>query len=159
MDDVVRVPRRIVDETQRFLRKQGQEFREGTVLWITNAARSTTETPITRIEIPEQEAPTILEGCYIIVPLAYRQALTRRLDSAGERIVAQVHSHPGEAFHSEVDDRFPVIHHRGAYSIVVPDFCEQPFSFATTAVYRLANWPEWQQLNTKEVARTFRGTP
>jgi hypothetical protein len=156
MDDQVRVSRRILDETQRFLRRQGMELREGIVLWITSAPRTAAETPITRVVVPEQDAPTILEGCYIIVPLAYRQRLTRELDAAGERIVAQVHSHPGEAFHSDVDDRYPVVHHQGAYSLVVPDFCKAAIDFETMAVFRLTNWPNWTELNPDNVRTTFK---
>ena len=37
-------------------------------------------------------------------------------------IRAQVHTHPGMAFHSETDDHWPVVSQPGFLSIVVPNF-------------------------------------
>ena len=37
-------------------------------------------------------------------------------------IAAQVHTHPFEAFHSEADDRWAIVRHVGAVSLVVPYF-------------------------------------
>ena len=42
--------------------------------------------------------------------------------SSEERYVARIHSHPGDAFHSETDDNNPVLTHEGAVSIVAPFF-------------------------------------
>jgi hypothetical protein len=39
---------------------------------------------------------------------------------ADETYVARIHSHPGYAFHSAVDDRNPALRFEGALSIVVP---------------------------------------
>jgi len=35
---------------------------------------------------------------------------------------AQVHSHPGPAYHSARDDQFPLIHTPGFVSVVIPNF-------------------------------------
>jgi hypothetical protein len=42
------------------------------------------------------------------------------------RICAQIHTHPGPAFHSKTDDLHPIIHVPGFVSIVVPDFARGP---------------------------------
>lgn len=38
-------------------------------------------------------------------------------------VLAQVHTHPGQAFHSGTDDRWPTIETIGFLSLVVPSFC------------------------------------
>ena len=44
------------------------------------------------------------------------------LARAGRGIRVQVHTHPKEAFHSGIDDDFPIIHSVGFLSLVIPDF-------------------------------------
>lgn len=41
----------------------------------------------------------------------------------------QVHTHPLDAFHSAVDDRFPIIHSVGFLSLVIPNFGLGPVGF------------------------------
>lgn len=49
-----------------------------------------------------------------------------QLARQGRAIRAQVHTHPGLAFHSETDDHWPVISQPGFISIVIPDFAMGP---------------------------------
>jgi hypothetical protein len=44
------------------------------------------------------------------------------LRSTRRRIVAQIHTHPGRAFHSEVDAEWAIVRHVGALSLVLPRF-------------------------------------
>lgn len=48
--------------------------------------------------------------------------LLRRLRQRDEKLIAQVHSHPGQAFHSHGDDERAASFHAGYLSIVAPDF-------------------------------------
>jgi hypothetical protein len=48
--------------------------------------------------------------------------VNRALYSARQVLVAQVHTHPTEAFHSQTDDRYCIATTAGALSIVVPSF-------------------------------------
>ena len=45
-----------------------------------------------------------------------------RLGSDRRRVLAQVHTHPGAAFHSGTDDEWPIVTQTGFISIVLPDF-------------------------------------
>src|SRR5260370_111004 len=45
-------------------------------------------------------------------------------ENLGVRI--QVHTHPGEAFHSPTDDAYPMIHTVGFLSLVIPNFALGP---------------------------------
>ena len=45
-----------------------------------------------------------------------------RLSKEQRAIRAQIHTHPGLAFHSATDDQFPVVSQPGFISIVIPSF-------------------------------------
>ena len=57
------------------------------------------------------------------------------LRETGRRIVMQIHSHPGSAFHSSTDDNFPIIHSVGFLSLVLPSFGNRGLDGAYLAVY------------------------
>ena len=40
-------------------------------------------------------------------------------------LVAQLHSHPTNAYHSSTDDTYPIVTRAGRISLVVPDFALQ----------------------------------
>jgi proteasome lid subunit RPN8/RPN11 len=65
-------------------------------------------------------------------------------------LVAQLHSHPGSAYHSETDDGYSIMTQSGGLSIVVPNFARAPFSLRSVAVYRLDDEGEWRQLDATE---------
>lgn len=51
------------------------------------------------------------------------------LARTGRGIRVQVHTHPHEAFHSRIDDDYPIIHSVGFLSLVIPDFAYGPVGF------------------------------
>jgi hypothetical protein len=51
-----------------------------------------------------------------------------RLARERRSIRAQVHTHPGSAFHSTTDDHWPVVSQPGFISIVIPEFATGPVS-------------------------------
>ncbi|HEX8223374.1 MAG TPA: hypothetical protein VF605_06125 [Allosphingosinicella sp.] len=46
-----------------------------------------------------------------------------------EGVRAQVHTHPGAAYHSSTDDDFPIIRSEGFLSLVIPRFATGPVGF------------------------------
>lgn len=67
------------------------------------------------------------------------------------RLIAQIHSHPTDAYHSETDDEYAVIAEAGGLSVVVPDFAMQPFHLDRLAVYRRSNGADWVELTQQQV--------
>jgi len=65
------------------------------------------------------------------------------------RLIAQVHSHPGEAYHSRADDRYAIVTAEGGFSLVVPDFGDAPADPTAWAVYRL-DQGAWRELSIVE---------
>ncbi|MCQ3942700.1 MAG: hypothetical protein DPW22_05725 [Alphaproteobacteria bacterium] len=69
-------------------------------------------------------------------------------------VAAQVHSHPRQAFHSLADDRWAIIRHEGALSLVLPYFAARttPFNFGDEVkVYRFSDMAEWIEVPRPEV--------
>ncbi len=56
------------------------------------------------------------------IPPASMTALMQTLARTRSKIIAQIHTHPGEAYHSEADAAWAIIRHRGALSLVLPRF-------------------------------------
>jgi hypothetical protein len=135
--------------THAHLRAKGEEESEGVVLWL-----GTFEPPtIVRAVIPEQET----SAGRFRVPLRARQQLTRELASSGLTLVAQVHSHPGFAFHSGIDDVEAIPRRTGTYSLVVPDFGARAHLLDEAALYRRDDAGRWVEapLTTLVVPETF----
>jgi len=75
--------------------------------------------------------------------------LLKHLRVRDEKLVAQVHSHPGTAFHSAGDDKLAISFHPGLISIVVPNFAAGVTSVQECAVYEYDEG--FSQLSKSEV--------
>jgi len=67
-----------------------------------------------------------------------------RLGREQRAIRAQMHTHPGTAFHSATDDHWPVVAQPGFVSIVIPNFARGRVSLEDAWVGRLATDGRWQ---------------
>lgn len=74
----------------------------------------------------------------------YREKLT---------LMAQIHSHPGRAYHSSTDDEYAVATTVGCLSLVVPDYARAPFDLVRTASYRLDATGVWRPLSAAQAQR------
>ncbi|TKB28720.1 MAG: hypothetical protein E5V67_31885, partial [Mesorhizobium sp.] len=74
----------------------------------------------------------------------YRRGLT---------LLAQIHSHPGRAYHSTTDDAYAIATTVGCLSLVVPNFAREPFDFARVAAYRLDGKANWNALPSAALSR------
>ncbi|MCC6545053.1 MAG: Mov34/MPN/PAD-1 family protein, partial [Nitrospirae bacterium] len=75
------------------------------------------------------------------------------------KAVAQVHSHPKEAFHSDADDRWAIINHVGAMSLVLPYFAlyTSPQTFVQHAVvFEMSIAKKWEEVFPQEVGKRYR---
>lgn len=119
--DPIFVPPIVVAETQAFLREQGELMpcgHEGVVLWLGHVASRAVETMV----IPEQETDYLSFD----VSLEERQRIAQAIAGTGRSVLAQVHSHPHEAWHSLVDDERALPRRIGSLSLVVPDQGRRP---------------------------------
>jgi hypothetical protein len=145
----IRVPQRTVDEVHEWLRVAGQQGCEGVGFWA--GVQDGDRFEVKSAYIPRQLAGTMGEGTMVVVSGEELFRMNVWLHRHRLTLVAQIHSHPGDAYHSDTDDDFAVMSRVGGLSIVVPDYARDPFTLATSAVYRLRPDGVWAPVNRLEV--------
>jgi hypothetical protein len=108
---------------------------------------------VRRAVIPRQTPRRTEEGLSVIIGSDELFLLNRWLYENKLTIVAQIHSHPSEAYHSELDDAIPIATEQGSVSIVVPNFAKAPFDLRKCAVFRLSATNTWDELSTLQADR------
>ena len=119
MADVLRVPAAILISTFDVLRECGCARYECVLYWTGPVAAPEVvdglDHPIHRRSFGGYEIETSWLTSYWF-----------RLAREQRSIRAQVHTHPGSAFHSGTDDHWPVVSVPGFVSIVIPNFAAGP---------------------------------
>jgi proteasome lid subunit RPN8/RPN11 len=110
---------KVVAETIDVLRRGGQRGEERVALWLAGAAP---RSPARVIEVYEPDQ--VADVDYFRLPPDSMRALMQHLGFTRRRIVAQIHTHPGRAYHSKVDAEWAIVRHVGALSLVVPRFAK-----------------------------------
>lgn len=96
---------------------------------------------------------------YFEIPRAGMAALMDRLRSQSLYVVSQIHTHPGRAFHSPTDDRWAIVRHVGALSIVLPYFAKSTTIenfLEQAAVYQLDCSNTWNEVPREDLSRQLR---
>jgi hypothetical protein len=75
----------------------------------------------------------------------------RTATNLGLQIVAQVHTHPGTAYHSDGDVEGTRIRYTGYSSIVLPDYGRHLPSLTGAAVYVFTSDGQWDELEPRQV--------
>jgi hypothetical protein len=148
----LRVPRSVVATTWASLRRYGTQGLEGFVLWLGQVASAVASVEVALV--PPQSSIKGEDGVGYFVTSETLFQLNRELHRTGLRLLAQVHSHPTEAYHSTTDDTYAVVTTEGGFSIVVPDFAIDEPDPTACAVYRLESG-RWKELTISEIGRTL----
>jgi hypothetical protein len=135
------VPREVLDDGHEFMRAAGLRGNEGIVLWVGQKDGPTFH--VTTLAIPKQRGIRTADGICAVIEGPELARLNMELYKSKLQLIAQVHSHPGAAYHSTTDDEFAVATRIGCFSLVVPDFATRPFSFAEAAIYRINSAGQW----------------
>ena len=139
----------VVSSTLETLKAYGEHGFEGLVLWLGEIERGAAH--VSRAIVPEQEPISNETGVGYFVDGDTLFRLNRALSLTGLRLIAQVHSHPTNAYHSEADDRYAIVTAEGGFSFVVPNFGNAPLDPTVWAIYRLTGG-EWREVNHKQAA-------
>lgn len=118
----LRIPYPLLAETFERLRQCGGGTRECQALWVGPWSHADI---VSRVVHPAHSASPV--GFQL--DDAWLNAFWFELADRGEGIRAQVHTHPGAAYHSRTDDDFPVIRTEGFLSLVIPCFATGPIGF------------------------------
>lgn len=139
-----RVPIGVLDETFKYFRGCGAAGRECQVLWIgpwsdvlrvSEAVHTRHRSHAFGFEVESEW----LNGFWL------------ELASRKMGIRCQVHTHPGRAFHSGTDDKFPIVHIQGFLSLVIPNFGNGQIGFDRAYLARLTERGEWERADVSEV--------
>ena len=68
------------------------------------------------------------------------------LARGGRGIRLQVHTHPYEAFHSAIDDAYPIIHSTGFLSLVIPRFAMGSVGFEDAYLTEIQADGAWREV-------------
>ncbi len=150
----VTVKRETIEQMLETMREFGSHGWEVLVLWLGEIEPGQGKARVIQAFVPKQKPISSENGVGYFVGGETLFQLNRDLSETGLRLVAQVHSHPREAFHSEADDRYAIVTAEGGLSLVVPDFGDAPADPTAWAVYRL-HGRDWRELDTKEVRSLF----
>lgn len=149
-------PSEMVEETLSILKKAGKTKKERGVFWL---ARLSDAARVAEVYEPAQKTSKTL---FWLAPSSMKK-LMRYLRENKLIAVAQVHSHPWEAFHSETDDDCAILGQVGAASIVVPFFARDVTveSFLEEAAFfYLSSSGRWTEAPTTLVSKKIIiGTP
>jgi hypothetical protein len=145
------LPKSILDETEKHLKEHGNYGNEGMVLW--SGVRTKNHQAFVKSYIhPFQHCTAVSYE----VPLSEAQRLNILLEQKKEVIIAQIHSHPGIAYHSGIDDQFPVTFKIGFFSVVVPRFCENGLNnLISCSVWEYIGHGKWSELSADDVKTRF----
>lgn len=132
---VFRVPAAVLALTQRALAEAGADGYEAFVLWSGSRHREVFE--VRTPHLPRQRGYKTRKGLLVRIEGDALHNLNRWLYDHREELAAQVHAHPTDAFHSQVDDTYPIVTALGGLSVVAADFATSGVLTQDTAVFRL----------------------
>ena len=70
----------------------------------------------------------------------------KKLATTRRSVKAQVHTHPGRAFHSATDDEWPIVSQPGFLSLVIPRFAAGERSLEHAWIGQLGVDGEWREV-------------
>lgn len=144
------VPTAVLRETQRYIEAHAEDGTEGYVFWAGAVAEN--EAYITTCVYPTANA----RHGGVKVPLEKMTEINLELRDRDQLVLAQVHSHPGVARHSSVDEEKAVSFHEGFVSIVIPDFGDTPvYDLRDCGVYIYTADDGWRLLDDTEIEDRF----
>lgn len=138
--------------TMEAVREFGKAGCECLVLWL--GTTSAVDARIEDVWVPPQTSIRNESGVGYFVSSETMLEISRECQRRGIGLIAQVHSHPGRAYHSDADDRYAIVTTNGGFSLVVPNYGACQPHIPAWAVYRLCG-RDWIEMNLSEVAATF----
>jgi hypothetical protein len=139
------LPRQLAEECYSALRERGSDGDE-LFIALAGVAGGDGSVELRRALIPEQTCHHTPEGLLVTIDGEAIFELNRASYESGEILAAQIHAHPGRAYHSGADDVLALVRLPGALSIVVPDFAAGPLRPRRWSVHRRDAECRWRPL-------------
>ena len=149
----ISLPLQYMEHAYKHMREVGQKQLEGVALFAGKESNNLFK--IETVIIPKQKAMSLEDGLLYAVDGEELHRINVWLYENKMSLIAQIHSHPTRAYHSDTDDAYPIVATVGGISIVVPDFASRPIDISSWAVYRLTAQSEWLELKEVEKHNLF----
>lgn len=143
-----KVPAALLAETFDLFRQCGGGRRECQVIWTSTWAEPLT---ISRVVHPRHRA----HGGGFELDDDWINDFWLELARTGQGIRVQVHTHPHEAFHSSIDDEYPILHSVGFLSLVIPDFARGPVGFECAYLAEIGPDGRWLEVTPDSRLQVF----
>jgi len=146
----------VVAKTIGELGQAGRAQTERFALWL--GRRADTQVLISESYVPDYKA----SSDYFHIGRAAMACLIEHLRENNLMIGVQLHTHPEQAFHSLADDRWAIVRHIGALSIVLPYFARATTgaNFLVEArVFALSQRNKWTEVPPEGVHRYLEIVP
>ena len=149
IDEII-IPKDVLNDTFYFLQKYGNLQLESHALWVGKKTENSFQ--ITNVWYPQQENISI--SYEVSEEEEFR--INLHLSNENKTVIAQIHTHPGEAFHSCTDNEGSALSLSGSLSIVIPDFgFIEPNNIDCWKVFRYAD-ERWKSVSDEEVKKIFK---
>lgn len=112
---LLKISKNLIEESLIILKNSPRK--ERVLLWL--GRRLDLDYIVDEVYVPIQ----IVGKDYFRIPEEGMEILLNKLRLSRKMIIAQIHTHPFEAFHSAADNEWAIVRHVGAYSLVLPFFC------------------------------------
>ncbi len=138
-----------LEKAYTFLKEAGKESFEAVALFAgcIEGDRAT----VKEVILPLQKSYKLESGLMYAVDGEELHRINVWLHENKMSLLAQIHSHPRDAYHSETDDEFPIVATVGGLSVVVPNFAKGNLNHLDWAYYRLTAEAEWNKLCESEI--------
>jgi len=139
----IRIPETVLSDTFGRLRNCGGGRRECQALWL---AERDKPDQISRVIHPSHSASAV----GFEVDPDWLTGLWRELAYTKQMIRAQIHTHPGAAYHSATDDAFPMLSVPGFLSLVIPRFAQGAIGFEAAFLAEIDADGRWNEVDIGE---------
>lgn len=133
------VPTLLLEETFGHFRACGRGAHECQIVWTSHWDNATV---ISRVVHPRHQS----HGGGFELNAQWLHSFWLELAQLRHGIRVQIHTHPREAFHSQIDDRFPIIHSPGFLSLVIPDFGTANVGFSDAYLTEIQQDGRWREM-------------
>jgi len=135
-----RIPRRMIDQTFATFRSCGGNQHECQLYWL-----SPWDNPMILTEVAHPKHCSSRYG--LSIESNWIDQFWKDLADRGLGVRIQVHTHPGEAFHSLTDDTYPLLFDIGFLSLVIPDFAMGPVGLRNVYLTEIQPDGSWKQVD------------
>jgi len=141
------LPVQVIEKTLKIMQRYGEQNRECIAYWL-GEQLDEDSIVIDEVYIPKQRATAIASK----VQETDVAKLFSILEIDEKVLVAQLHTHPGSAFHSLIDDEYPVAFEENFLSLVVPHYgFIDTGSFPKLSKVYIYNEGLWSEIPFEEV--------